>query len=244
MVRRLSLALCACSLALLAVACGDDDGGTSNPIPGTDVTPTAYVNDPTAAPILEMPASRYSISQPDLVPGYLTDVPGTYDLTIQNYSTTRTFTSPEEGVQKMSGWGYLGGYETAYTPEGRERALLNGAYTIYIESHLFESEAGAQAAFDYFRDRLAQSVSEEVTAPAVGNQWSAWRLVSDPISDSSVNSVFHRLLFRRGNLLVIVATYGAEPLMEVDRAFDLAVIVDEKALGNRSAVAPTPTGGG
>lgn len=242
MIRRLSLAVCVCSFAVFAAACGGGDDGGADAVAATDVTPTPYQNDATAEPVLEGPASRYSIGQPDLGSGYLTDVPGTFVLTIGNYAATRTFTSPEEGQQKLTQWGYLGGYETGYTPEGRDRALLNGGYTIYVESHLFQSEEGAKAAFAYFNERLAESVSEQVTAPAVGNESSAWRLVHDPISGSSVNSVFHRLVFRRGNLLVVVATLGAEPLMDVNRAFGLAVIVDEKAMGERAAIEPTPPG--
>ena len=83
-----------------------------------------------------------------------------------------------------------------------------------------------------------------MTAPAVGNESAAWRLVYDTIGNSSVKSVFHRVLFRRGNMLVVVATLGAEPLMEVNEAYGLAVIVDGKAMGNLQAPEPTPTGGG
>ena len=244
MVRRLPLALCACCLFLFAAACGGGDDGSSAPIPGSDATPTTYANNASAAPQIGMPSSRYSVLQSDLDPGYLTDVPGTFVLTAENYSPTATFPSPEEGLQKLAEWGYLGGYETGYTPEGRDSAVLNGSYYIFVETHLFETPEGTAAAFDYFNDRLTNSVSEQVTAPSVGNESAAWRLVYDTIGNSSVESVFHRVIFRRGNMLVVVATLGAEPLMKVDDAYSLAVIVDEKAMGARQAPEPTPTGGG
>jgi hypothetical protein len=44
-------------------------------------------------------------------------------------------------------------------------------------------------------------------------------------------------------MLVVVATLGAEPLMEVNAAYGLAVIIDEKAMGVRQAPEPTPTSG-
>src|SRR5690606_24869339 len=127
------------------------------------------------APLLEMPVSRYSIAQPDLGTGYITDLEYTFELDAESYGSSRAFSTASEGARRLQDWGYLGGYETSYTPEGRNQAVLAGAYTIKVESHLFADEVGAKEAYAYFRERLSQSVSEPVTADPVGNESSGWR---------------------------------------------------------------------
>lgn len=237
------------SLSLL-VACGDgaassddDSSPTSTAEDPASSTPTsaAVENDPGPEPALDGPASKYSISQLDLDSGYITDVPGTYVLNALNYSQTKTFPTPEEGQQLLNEWGYAGGYETGYTPEGRERAVLQGAHYFWVETHLFDDGEGANAAYDYFEERLRASGSEAVTFGGIGNESTAWVRLGEKVYGSTVDSAFHRIVFRRGNLVAIVATWGAEPFMTVDAAAELGRIVDEKALGDREAPEPTPT---
>jgi hypothetical protein len=183
----------------------------------------------------------YSISQDDLGPGYITDIPATFVLDVQNYGKTATFSSEQEGQDLLTKWGYLGGYETGYSPEGRDVAVLNGAYYIKVEVHLFKDETGAKKAFDYFENRLRQAQSAQpVTAAQLGNQSSAWRTVFGKVPNSSVDAAYHRIVFRRGNLVSVVLTYGADPFMKVDTVRSLAVMVDQKALGEKTATEPTP----
>lgn len=238
------------SLTLLA-ACGDgaassNDGdssptatqqGSTNPTSA----PGESENDPGPEPSLDGPASKFSISQLDLDSGYITDVPGTYVLDALNYGQTKIFATPEEGQQLLSEWGYVGGYETGYTPEGRERAVLQGAHYFWVETHLFEDGQGASAAYDFFEEQLRASGSDAVTFPGVGNESTAWLRLGEKVYGSTVDSAFHRVVFRRGNLVAIVATWGAEPFMNVQAATALGRIVDEKALGERDAPEPTPT---
>ena len=236
---RLSLAAL---VALSLVSCGDDaPSPTSEAAGGPTATPTAAANDASFAPQLDGPATKYTLLHEDLGPGYLTDVQGTFVLDAASYGATAAFDDAEQGRRTLEEWGYIGGFETGYIPEQRETAVLNGGYYINIESHLFEDEAGARAAFEYFADRIDSSPAERVSAPPLGNESAAWRLVSGRVPSSTVEAVFHRYLFRRGNLVVIVATWGAEPLMSIEHAFELARIVDEKALGLRPVTEPTPS---
>lgn len=250
MARVLSLTLGLSLAVALFAACGDGEatapGDNQGPTPTQSAvqsspTPAGQQNHSGAEPVLEGPASRYSIAQLDLGPGYLTDVPGTFVLTERNYGQTKTFTSPEEGQRLLAEWGYLGGYETGYTPEGRERAVLQGSYYFWVETHLFEDAEGATKAFEYFDARLRASGSENISFPGIGNESSAWVRIAEKVYGSSVDSAFHRIVFRRGNLVSVVLTWGAEPFMNVGIVGNLAAIVEEKALGDRPAPEPTPT---
>lgn len=241
MLPRLLLILGVVALPLLLVACGGDDDD-DDAAPGAPSTATPFPNDPGHSPQIEMPASRFSISQEDLGPGYVTQITHTWNLNSDNYGRTGTFASAAEGWRLLNEWGYLGGYETGYTPEGGTRAVLQGAYNIAVETHLFESEEGAILAYDYIEKRLADSVSAPVSAYDVGNQSSAWVAVDsqEGIGGSSVAGEYHRYVFRRGNLVAVVLTWGAEPFMDVTPVYQLAHVIDSKATGEREAVEPTP----
>jgi hypothetical protein len=60
------------------------------------------------------------------------------------------------------------------------------------------------------------------------------------IGGTSVAAELHRYLFRRGNLLAMVVTWGAEPFMDVTAVYQLAHVVDSKATGRKAALEPTP----
>ncbi len=246
MPRRLSMVLGAGLAFALFAACSDDTSGARDSDPG-DSGPTATMttppHDPDAEPELEAPASQYSILQADLEQEYLTDVGGTFVLDVETYGGSKAFESPEEGVAHLEDWRYLGGYETGYTPDGYERAVLNGSIYFWVETHLFEDADGALAAFEYINGRLDSSVSTRTESYPVGNDSVAWEAIGDDVPGSSVESVFHRVVFRRGNLVGVVATYGAEPLVTVRQAADLARIVDGKAVGEAELAEPTPVNG-
>ncbi|MEX0783977.1 MAG: hypothetical protein WD557_15155 [Dehalococcoidia bacterium] len=257
MFRRHLLALCACSsLPLLLIACGgdggDDDDGVSPTTSSTSATPgasaspsapTVPVNSSTE-PTVGEPASKYTLLLADIGSGYFTDRQHTFELTVENYATTASFPSPADGQRMLKEWGYMGGFETAYEPEGRTQDVLNGKFYVAVETHLFESPEGAQAAYAYFEEGLrAARRAEPIQAATVGNQSSAWRYTDGKISGSSINGVFHRFVIRRGNMVAVVQTWGADPLMRVDTARGFAAILDEKALGRKESPEPTPTPG-
>jgi hypothetical protein len=238
------LALGACLCLFVLSACGGEGSasdGTPSPAPARP-TPTAPPHDAASEPRLEAPASRYAVLQDDLGRGFITDVGATITHNATSYSVSKVFADPEDGVEKLNSWGYTDGYENSYMPDGRERAVLNGAFYFAVESHLFESEEGAREAMEHIEARLEASVSRRVDVYPVGNASSGWEAMGDYIPGSSVPSVHHRVVFRRGNLLTMVATWGAEPFVTVNSAHEIARIVDEKALGERAAPVPTPAG--
>lgn len=250
--RRLPLALSLAFFALFAAACGDGGDAASTidsaatiaaQTPGTSSTQAvaAATVDTKIAPRLSAPASRFTLLLlEDIGRQWITDIRSTYVLTADNYSKTKSFDSPEKGMQLLKEWGYVGGYESAMTPEGREAAVLNGSYYISIESHLFEDEVGAKKAYDYFLAKL-RGGSQEIASAPVGNESAAFTLTVGKVGKSSINATFHQVVFRRGNLVVVVATWGAEPFMKTDDVYRLALIVDDKALSKREALEPTPT---
>ncbi|MCX7617960.1 hypothetical protein [Tepidiforma sp.] len=238
-----AMALAACAIATLlpfAAACGDGAGDTPAPAGGS--TATVEVTNPGVSPDLSPPASKYVIRVEDLGTNWITDIPATVVVDAAGYAQTKVFPSQAEGEKLLSQWGYEGGYQTGYSPEGRDTAVLNGAYYIRTECHLFAQEAGAKQAYDYFnRFAAAQPGMAPVTMTRVGNQSAAYVMTLGTIGKSSVNAVYHQVLFQRGNLVCVVLTKGAEPFMKVDAARELALISDKKALGQLDAPEPTPT---
>jgi len=225
------------ALLALAVAGGIACGG------GGDAAPQGAGDgsgrDTTSAPTLTAPASRFALALGDLPPGYLTDRDSTFTLDAEVYGATRIFAGAAEGKQLLQSWGYIGGYETAFQPEQFPTSLLNGAYYAWVEIHLFRDTAAATKAAEYFESRL-QGSSDRISADRVGNSSSAWKLTRDKIPGSSIDAVYHRVVFRRGNMVAVVQTYGSDPLMTIKTATSLATIVDDKALGQRPAAEPTP----
>lgn len=250
MTRRPWVVLCAClPFIALATSCGGDDdsaaaspGATAPAATSQSATPVGNVaTDTTSEPLLEAPASRYSILHEELGANFLLDHRNTYVLDARTYGGTPTFASAKEGEALLNKWGYLGGYETAYEPEGRDTAVLSGRYYIAVESHLFSTASSASQAFTYFEARLRTArAAQEVTTIAIGNEHSAWKFVGEKVPGTSIVSAYHRLIFRRGNLVTIVQTYGSEGFMKVDVARTLAQFVDDKALGQRPSASPTP----
>jgi len=249
---RLPLAMVACLMPLvLTVACGDDDapatasegpgsGSSSSVVKGTG-TP-ADAGDHTTAPVLAAPASKYSVLLADVGQGFLTDIPGTFVLDAKTYGKTPAFGSPAEGEATLKQWGYLGGYETGLIPEGRDPAILNGAFSVHVEIHLFKTVEGAKASYDYFQKKITgNGKAQPLNTSPVGNDSAAWKTVLGVIRNSTVNQAIHQIVFRRGTMVAIIATTGAEPFMRVESALEFANLIDRKALGQVPTVEPTPT---
>ncbi len=227
----------------VATCGGGSKASSSTRLPSSPVASSSSApNDASTSPTLTMPASRFAISLDDLGTSFITNVPDTFVLNAQNYGGSKTFNTPEEGVKLLNQWGYLGGYETGFRPEGNEQAILqDGSYMISLEMHLFKDENGARQAYDYFESKLKSGSAQPVNAPQLGNKSSAWKLVNGKIAGSTIDAAYHRFMFRRGNLVTVVLTYGADPFMTINVARDLAQIVDAKALGTKPAIEPTPT---
>lgn len=247
MTRARALAACAFASLLpfvvIGAACGDgaDDGGSATP--GAGATGTVETTNPSVSPDLEPPASKYVVRVEDLGVNWITDIPSTLELDAATYAKTpRIFSSEEAGMKLLDEWGYVGGYQTGYSPEGRDSAVLNGAYYIRTECHLFAGADGAGKAYRYFVDFVkAQPGMAPVSMTRVGNESAAYVMTLGKIANSPVNAVYHQVVFRRGDLVCVVLTKGAEPFMKVDAARELALISDKKALGQLDAPVPTPT---
>lgn len=249
---RLWLATFACvSLLGAGVACGDDDDDDATAVTAATEpavataragsSPTAVVaGDTKSEPSLAGPAGKYTVLQEDLGPNFLIDYRGTFVLDTQSYGTSKTFPPGTDGVALLKQWKYMGGFEASFEPEGRETAVLNGRYYVAIESHLFETVDGAKSAMTYFEGRLRNGQNQLVTSVPIGNASSAWKLIFGKVANSSADAAYHRLIFRRGNLVTVVQTLGADSFMRADTARVIGSIVDAKALGERAAVAPTP----
>ena len=255
MFRRHLLALCACAALIpFSLACGDDDDDAASPTTGAG-SPSAVASGTTTgtltaapsanasgSPTVAGPASKYTLLLVDVGNGYFSDRMHTFQLKAEDYASTPAFASPAEGRKLLKEWGYQAGFETSYEPEGRETDVLNGKYYVAVETHLFDTADGAEKAFVYFENALRNArKAEQVQTDAVGNQSSAWKLSDAKIRGSSISSVFHRFILRRGNLVAVVQTWGAETFMRVDTVRGLATIIDQKALGQREATEPTPT---
>jgi hypothetical protein len=138
-------------------------------------------------------------------------------------------------------WGYREGYQVALEPDGLLAGVLKGQYYVTQEIHLFDTAAGAEQAYQRFEQRYREAAgSEPAEATPLANQSSAWQLVRGTVADSEMVAVYHRFLFRRGNMVASVQTFGGQPFMRVDTARDIAVLIDERALGKRSSPEPTP----
>lgn len=263
MPRAQALALCACAALLpFLVACGDDDdapataaasttpsGQTTTEGTGTAATGTtasATTTTPTPRPgspeVLDGPVGKYVLSIDDLGVNWITSVRDTYVITASEYAATRAFSSAAEGTRLLAEWGYEDGYQTVYAPEGRDTAVLNGAFYISTEAHRFADDDGAEAAFDYFVKRAAASPGmEPVSMADLGDESKAFVATIGKVGMTNVDAVFHQVIFRRGNVVVVVLTKGAEGFMTVDSAHDLAEVSDRKTLGEVDAIEPTPT---
>ena len=224
----------------LALTGGDDSSTTPAGLPTAASVSTAGSQD-SRGPILDKPAARYVIQAGDVKTGYKTLGSETFTLSAIGFAANGYFSSVQEGEKLAGDWGYKDGYQASFEPDGQLAGVLQGRYYIRVESYLFDSASGAAEAFARV-DKAAKSKpgSEPQQTKGLGNQSSAYKLVTGTVSNSELVQVYHRFIFQRGNLLTVVQTNGAEPFMNIDRARDLAVVVDAKALGERAAPTPTP----
>lgn len=242
---RLSLAVFAAAV-LLTAACGGSGGDDDPPATAPDgsTAGAGTTNDPAPEPHLDGPASRYSLLNPeDFGSGFITDIGRTFELTAENYTANNgAWSDPAKGKAQLEGWGYESGYQTAVVPENRDNALLQGGVGVILEVHLFDDEAGAKQAYEFFKTYVGGSGVSPVGTNPVGNESIGWKYISGTILQSNVEHAYYIVMFRRGNLVATVVAHGADTLMKSDEAVSRALLIDAKALGTRAATQPTPTG--
>lgn len=239
--RRLALLLCL-SLALFAMACGDDDDDAPDEPAqaGDDPAETVAGMEGGPEPALDGPASQFTLSLEDMAAGYVRNPSRTFVLDAASYGGSSAFTEDQDGEEMLDGWGYLDGYETEFQPEGRETDVLQGKNYVFVESHLFDETDGAHGFYEHLTELLEQGHAEQVRTVGLANESSAWRIERGVVPESDVPAGYSWFVFRRGNLVSAVKVYGAADFVKSDSARDLAVLVDERALGERPALEPAP----
>lgn len=234
-------------------ACGDDDGA-SDTVKNAATLAASGKATPTAGSstggvqggpelLLKGPAAKYAATQDELKAAYKVAPNETYGMGAETYAASSFFSGATEGNQLATAWGFAEGYQVSMEPDGQLAGVLKGGHYLTMEVYLFANQAGAKDAYDYYANRYSSAAgSEAVTTKGLANQSGAWQVIKGTVGASDLVGVYHRFLFRRGNMLVAVQTYGAQPFMTIDKARDIAVIIDERALGTRQATEPTPAG--
>ena len=241
-------------LGLGAVGCSSSngaaesgDGGGSSATPDRSETgepkPTPAPNAPADArePLLGGAASSYAPSLDELPGSFRVNDGGTYGLDSGGFITFGPFQTIEEGETFVERHPYVNGYTVLYEPDGLLAGVIEGRYFVTIWVHIFGSTDAAVAAYELFDTQSrARAEAEIVPIPPIANQSGASGLVVGTVGNSTTAGEYHRVVFRRGNLVAVVQTYGAAPLIDVTPARYLAGIIDERAVGDRPAEEPTP----
>lgn len=192
-------------------------------------------------PRLSIPSSRFLAAEEEIPIVVVASRPDTFPVNVELFAALGPFPTAAEGAVLAAEWKYVEGYATTFEPDGLLAGVLLGRYFVLIEAHLFETADGAKAAFArYVEAYNAAPRSEEQAAPGTGNESAAWRIYAGKVGTSTTDAVYHRVVFRRGNLLSVVQTIGAAPVMTVAQVAAIAAIVDQRAMGGRPASTPTP----
>lgn len=229
-----ALGLVALGIVLALTLSGDDD-----PSPSKVLAPGSSGSADGRQPTVAEPAFAYNVQAGDMGEGYETFPTETYVISRRVFATNGWFKDPEVAEQTVDGWGFLSGYQASLQPEGQIAEVVRGEPYVRTETYLFRSTDGAKAAFAFGRDSMAAvQGSNKVDASPLANESVAFKIVTGTVGD--LPAVYYRYMFRRGTLVTVVQVYGADQFTSVDRARELAVLVDEKALGERPAPTPTP----
>lgn len=191
--------------------------------------------------VAKTPASQWSILLGELPEKYEVDVPNTFAQNISTYSSSYWFTNEQEGSKLASQWRIIDGFDAVFQPTGLAADVAQGEAYITVETYMFQTVDGAKLAWAYFDNKLKTVAgSEPVKTKGLANDSSAYRIIKGTVGPSEIVGVYHRFSFRRGNTIVSVQTWGGQPFLNIDIARNLAVIVDNKLLGERPAPEPTP----
>jgi hypothetical protein len=232
---------------VFALFSGDDDAPPAS-VPSGSPTPwSTGGTEGGPSPRLEPPASRFVPALQDFPSDYEIYPPDTYALSPLGFAgTAGIFKTADEGEDAAERWGYIDGFTAAYQPRGLLAEVIRGRYFSTVSVYLFDNESGARDCYAAFVDFYTAFAGSESVPGVKGlaNESSAWRYQLGNVGASDVPAVYHRFLFRRGNMVAVVQTYGADAVMTIDRAREVAVVVDDRALGNRPAPTPTPARSG
>jgi hypothetical protein len=187
------------------------------------------------------PADQWTVLLGELPQNYQVDVSNTFAMTVSTFSSSYWFTSEQEGQDRSKEWKIADGYQVYFQPKGLAAEVLQGSFFLQVETYMFADTDGAKKAYAYFDNLMkTRGSSEPVTAKQLGNESAAYRIVGGTVGTSEMVGVYHRFNFRRGNTIVSVQTWGGQQYMNIDPAREVAVSIDNKLLGTRPAVEPTP----
>jgi hypothetical protein len=237
----------ALTAVLISAACSGTDvsgtvkGGANNGTPGANVPKSTGGTSGGEDKLVDGPASRYAPFREDLPGIFAVNVPKTFTQNISTFASSYLFRSNAEGQKYATDWNIRDGFNEDFDPDGLQAGVLKGNYFVSVEVYLFLNTAGATDAYTYINSLLAgRSGSEKQETKGLGLQSAGYKIVDGTVGASDTPQVYHRFLFRRGNVVAMVQTTGAESLMTIDRARDIAVIIDDRILGKRTSNEPTP----
>lgn len=231
------------ALGSVAVACSGRDGGSGADANGTVVSIPKSTGGTKGGPdtVVAGPASRYSPATNQLPGDFSVDIPDTFTQNISTFSSSYWFTTAQQGNQLAQQWKIIDGYKVDFNPNGLGAAVLQGSYYASVEVYLFQDTIGASQAYTYIQQKLAKTAgSEVINANQLGNESSAFQIISGTVASSTTPAIYHRFLWRRGNIVASVQTTGAKGHMTIDAARNIAVIMDDRILGKTAATEPTP----
>ena len=237
---------------LAVSACGGDDIDVSKTVKDstkvTGPTPTATrpsqsTGGTTGGPetISKGIASQYTPAITEIPGINNVNVPETFTANLATFASSYLFASNKIGEEKANEWKIVDSYQVSYDPQGLQADLLRGRYYVRVEVYLFADLGGAQAAYDFMsKFYLARAGTQQVNTRQLGNQSSAYKIVDGTVGTSDELSAYYRMLVRRGNVVSVVQVNGADKFVSVDAARNIAIVVDDRILGNRAAPVPTP----
>jgi hypothetical protein len=209
--------------------------GTIAPVPKSTGGTTGGAN-----PSVPGPASKYAPARTDLPGIFTVNVPETFTQNISTFASSYLFTAAQQGQDLGLQWKIIDGFKVSYDPDGLAAGVVKGGYYVVAEVYLFQDTAGAADAYAYMADFFSRGPgAQKEDAKGLGNSSAGYSIVQGKVTGTDVAQVFHSFVFRRGNVVSVVRTTGAQPRMSIDRARDVAVIIDDRILGNRAANAPT-----
>ena len=231
-----AIAVAGAIAVVIALVSGDGDGSGSLAVnAGND----------SREPVVKGPATQFVIQLGDKPDGYRAFPPQTFILTPVAWAASGLFESQADGEAKAEAWGFKDGYQATLEPLGQLADVAQGKYYLRVESVLFENASGAHNAYGQIVETLKRVPgSEKQEVNGLGNESSGWKLLGEPVATTELPGAFHRFIFRRGNLLTTVQTYGVDQFMTIARAREFADVIDQKALGQRPAPTPTPGSSG
>jgi hypothetical protein len=237
------LTLMAMALVAVFLFTGNNGGGSNvDPqVTNPNITPSTGGTSGGPQTVASPPASLYGTLLEELPPAMRVNQPETFAMNISTFASSYWFDTEQQGAELAAQWRIFDGFQAQFDPLGLAAQLLQGSYYIWVETYLFETVDGADAAYDHLENRLAtRPGSVRRTARLLANESAGFEFIQGTVGTSEVVAAYHRFIFRRGNVIGVVQTFGGQPFMSIDRARDIAVIMDDKVLGTRPATEPTP----